>query len=237
MMQTYINSQVKYWQQQKEKIDTPEIKATDPKESLPFVTISREYGCGAYEIAKNLAELLNQDSNQNPPWAAYDKEILDKIMNDMGISSSLAKTLTNRAKKTLTDLLQTSFSKFPSQVTIYKKLVETERLLATNGHVIIIGRAGNVITRDMEKGYNIRIVADTNWKVERISSLMNINKKEAEKLITTKEKDRNLFIKEYVKFDVTNPQNYHLFINIARHNTKEVAQIIKTGLITKGLIK
>jgi len=236
IMETYINGQVKFWEKQKEKIDTSQIKKEEVKKQLPFITISREYGCGAYEIGKKLADFLNEKSAGTPPWAAYDKELLEKIMNDMGISSSLAETLTNNAKKALTNLLQTSFSKFPSQVTIYKKLVETERLLATNGKVILIGRAGNVITKDMEKGYNVRIVADKKWKVNRLAALMKIKEKEAEKIIDAKDKERNLFIKEYVKFDVTDPHHYHLFINVARHTEKEVAEIIAKGLEKKGFI-
>ena len=46
-------------------------------------------------------------------------------MDDMGFSSRLADTLTGTSRKNLANLLQTTFSAFPPQVAVYKKLVET----------------------------------------------------------------------------------------------------------------
>ena len=231
-MDKYINAQVTYWNKQKDKLSVPE--KTNP---LPFITISREYGCGGYEVAKRLAEVFNDELKQTPQWAAYNRELLDKVMDDMGLSSSLANTLTGTARSGLTNLLQTSFSSFPPQVSVHKKLAETITILALNGNVIVVGRGSNIITRSIKNGYNIRLVAPLNWRTEQIVKKMNISKQDAIKLIAEKTKQRDTYLKEYLKFDVADPHNYQLIINNADHSVDQAARIIIESMRIKGLVK
>jgi len=229
--QSYIDSQVKQWQHQKNKVEM----GVDAKPA-PFITISREYGSGGYEIAESIIKILNKGKNENQLWVAYDKALLEKIMDDMGFTSTLTDTLTNNARKQLTNLIQTSFSKFPPQVAVYRKLAETIRILAANGRVIIVGRAGNAITRGQPGGYHARITASSEWKIERISNILNIGRKEAELTIKTKSKERDSFIREFVKFDTKDPNNYDISINNARHTAEEAARLIISGMEIKGLL-
>lgn len=231
-MQKYINAQVTYWKQQKEKLAAPE-----KTNKLPFITISREYGCGGYEVAKKLIEIFNDEMKQTPQWAAYNKELLDKVMDDMGLSSSLAETLTTTARSSLTNLLQTSFSSFPTQVSVHKKLAETVALLALNGNVVVVGRGSNIITRSIHNGYHVRLVAPLPWRTDQIVSKMNLSKQEAGKLIAEKTKQRDTFLKEYLKFDVADPHNYQLIINNADHTVDQAARIIINSMKIKGLIQ
>ena len=45
----YITAQVTFWKKQREQLHEP-IKSN----KLPFITISREYGCNGYQIAEKL---------------------------------------------------------------------------------------------------------------------------------------------------------------------------------------
>jgi len=231
-MEKYIFAQVTYWKQQKDQLATIE-----KSNRLPFITISREYGCGGFEIAKRLSEIFNDELKQAPQWAAYNRMILDRVMDDMGLSSSLTETLTTTARSGLTNLLQTSFSTFPPQVSVHKKLAETITLLALNGNVIVVGRGSNIITRSIKNGYHVRLVAPQSWRAERLVDKMNISKQDAVKLITDKTKQRDTYLKEYLKFDVADPHNYHLIINNAEHSVDQAARIIIESMKIKGLLK
>jgi len=227
-MDKLITAQFKQWQQ-KERIDVEEVKKPHP-----FITISREYGSGGYEIAEEITSAVNTGSD-GPVWAAYDRKLLERVMDDTGLSEGLTETMTGNARKSMTNFIQTSFSSFPSQVTVYRRLVETIRLLAINGHVIIVGRAGNVITRDIPGGIHIRIIAPMEYKIERMINLTGQKRPEVEKLIKNNTKERDGFIKEYVKFDPVEPGNYDLIINNARYTSKEAAQMIISTMKIKGL--
>ena len=236
-MQRYIDSQVRYWKEQKDAVDLPELKSKPAeKKHRPFITLSREYGSGAYEIGEKIIMLINEKYKTKPEWAAYDKKLLDNIVNDLGISESLAESLTSNTKQKVSDFFQTSFSKFPPQVAVYRKLAETMRRLAINGHVVLVGRASNMITRDMDKGFHVRLVAPVQYRAGRISSWKNISMKDAEQIIIEKNKERDSFIKEFVKFDNTNPLNYHLVINLGQISIDEAAAVVVDAMKDCGYL-
>jgi cytidylate kinase len=235
-MQKYIDGQVRYWKERKAAIETVESKEKAEKRNKPFITLSREYGVGAYELGEKVVQLINEKYKTTPEWAAYDRALLDKIIDDLGLSESLAQTLTDNARNNLTDFLQTSFSDFPPQVAVFRKLVETIRTLAIAGNVVIVGRAGNIITRDMIKGFHVRIVAPLSYRAERISKLQNVSHKEAEHLIAEKDGKRDGFIKEFVKFDNADPLNYHISVNLGHMSVDEAAAVIVESMKACGYL-
>ena len=236
-METYIKNQMMQWEQKKEASPVIKNKSSHKDtETRPFVTISREYGCGGFEIASEIVEILNDEFKSEPVWAAYDKKILEKLSSDMGFTTKLANTLTDHARGQMTNLFQTTFSAFPSKSTVYLKMAEVIRTLAVNGNVILVGRGGNAITKDMDKGLHIRIIAPLKWREERISRILGVNKKEATKIIKDKSKKRHNIIKEMLNFDISDPYNYHYVINDEKFTIKEAAHIIIEGIKIKGLL-
>jgi cytidylate kinase len=227
----YIGAQLKYWQQQKHSLTTPPEK----KSLRQFITISREYGCSGYGIAQEIVSIMNNTATPPEPlWAAYERQVLDRVMEEMELSSHLVKTLTDDALRDLTDILKSAFSDLPPQVAVYQKLAQTIRILAAHGNVILVGRASNVITRGMAGGFHVMMVAPMEYKVENIMKFKNLPKKDAEKLVIENTERRENYIKEYVKFNVTDPHNYDLVINLADTNEKGVAKLIIEGLNIKN---
>ncbi len=235
-MQKHIDAQVRYWKDRKDAIEKVEFNEEADKKIRPFITLSREYGVGAFELAEKVVHIINDKYKSSPEWAAYDRSILDKIMDDLGLSESLAQTLTDNSRKKMTDFIQTAFSKFPPQVAVYRKLVETIRTLAIHGNVVIVGRAGNVITRDMTKGFHVRIVAPLSFRADRISRTHNIKHPDAEKLIIEKDAKRDGFIEEYVKHDNREPLNYHIVVNLGQMTVDEAAAAIVNSMQACGFL-
>ena len=227
----HINAQVTYWKKRKDQME--EVEKVN---RLPFITISREYGCGGFNVATEIIELLNKEMNPEPKWAAYDKKILEKLMVDTGLSSSLIETLTGKARNNLTDVIQTFFNKFPPQVAIHKKVTETITMLALNGNVVIVGRGSNMITKKFKSGFHVRLVAPLDHRAENVSKIMNTGKAEAIKLINEKSKQREDYLKEFFKFDLTDPHHYDLMINEARFTVKETAKLIIGAMKIRGLV-
>ncbi len=235
-MQIHIDSQVRYWKERKDAIEKVEFNEKAEKKNKPFVTLSREYGVGAFELSEKIVQLINANHKPEPEWASYDRKLLDKIMDDLGFSKSLAEILTDGARKKMTDFIQTSFSKFPPQVAVYRRMVEIIRTLAITGNVVLVGRAGNIITRDMIKGFHVRLVAPLSYRAEKISKRMNVSHKEAEQLILDKDSKRDGFIKEFVKFDNTDPNNYHLTVNLGFMSVDEAAAVIVDAMKECGYL-
>ncbi|HPS58167.1 MAG TPA: cytidylate kinase-like family protein [Spirochaetota bacterium] len=228
----YITAQVTFWKHQKETIEAPEKKS-----HLPFITISREFGCCGYDVAQKIVEIINAEYKPEPLWAAYDRVLIDKVTEDMGLSTSLTETLTGNARNSLTNLFQTTFSKFPPQVAVYRRMAETIAMLAANGNAVIVGRGGNLITRNVEGGFHLRIVAPLRWRADNMAEKMKMSKSAALKEIDEKEKQRASFFREFLKHELTDPLNYDMLINNFHYSTEEAARLIIDGLKVKGFLK
>lgn len=235
-MQIHIDSQVRYWKERKDAIEKVEFNEKAEKKNKPFITLSREYGVGAFELSEKIVQLINANYKPEPEWASYDRKLLEKVMDDLGFSKSLAEILTDGARKKMTDFIQTSFSTFPPQVAVYRKLVEIIRTLAITGNVVLVGRAGNIITKDMIKGFHVRLVAPLSYRAEKISKRLNVSHKEAEQLIIEKDSKRDGFIREFVKFDNTDPNNYHITVNLGHMSVDEAAAVIVNSMKDCGYL-
>jgi hypothetical protein len=226
----YISAQVKYWEQKKNTLTAPEER----KSLRQFITISREYGCSGYSIGKKIAETLNTvEPAPNPLWAAYERQVLDRVMAEMDLSSHLVKTLTDDALRDLSDILKSVFSTLPPQVAVYQKLAQTVRILAAHGNVVLVGRASNVITREMKGGYHVHLIAPMEVKVNNVMKFKNVSKKEAEKLVADNTARRENYITEYVRFDIRDPHNYDMVINLGSNSPDAAVKLIIEGMKAK----
>jgi hypothetical protein len=233
IIEANINAQLVYWRQQRENLEG-EVRARRTGE--PFITISREYGAGGYDVAVLLANAINDRFRHKPEWVAYDRKILEMVTEDMGLSSRLMETLTSSVRNEITNLFQTTFSKFPPQVAVYRRLAETVRALAMHGHVVIVGRGSVAITRGMENGFHVRFVASLEWKAARIAAKCEIRKKDAEKMIKVKGRQRDDFFRKFVKFDLDDPKNYHITVNMAEFSIDDTVNLVLEGMRLKGML-
>ena len=215
-----IRKQVKYWEDSKR---VEEEKKETPK---PFITISREYGCNASSIGLAIAEKLNAIENTDQ-WTCYNKELIDKIVQDHDISEKLIETIDTKKREEMSELLRTMLTDYPPQVTVYKKLATTIRGLSIHGRAIFVGRAGVVITRGLKYGTHVRFTAPLSYRVHKVMELNGIkNKLEAEKIVEQKDSERHHFMTQYVKFEANNPASYDVTINVSRFSEQEIAGII-----------
>jgi hypothetical protein len=230
-LERIIQKQVRTWEQFKK------ASAETPSEPRPFITISREYGCNANAIASFVADELNRYQHSDL-WKSYDKDLINKIVEDHNISEKLIETIDTKRREEMSELMRSLVTDYPPQVAVYKKLVETVRSLSIHGKAIIVGRAGVVITRDLHYGVHVKFIAPLSFRVNTIMQLNSIKDRlEAERLIAKKDNERNDFLTQYIKFDSVNPVSYDLTINIARFSEKEIAGVLIGMLKARGYLQ
>ncbi|HEO66194.1 MAG TPA: cytidylate kinase-like family protein [Spirochaetes bacterium] len=219
-----IGTQIGTWTERKEKRDRS------------FVTISREFGAEGWILGQKLEHLLNKENKHNPPWVAYNKEILKKLEEDQHLSAQLVESLEKPEQNAITEFFDNYFGDKPSRIAIYKKTARVIKTLASNGHVILVGRGGCFITHKMNKGFHVRCVAPFDFRVQNIMKQQSLSQKDSEKLIQKMETERDAFVQDYFFTDVSNPHYYDLVINTSRFTLDDAVDLIYYSMEKRGLL-
>jgi cytidylate kinase len=197
------------------------------------VTISRQTGCGAFAIAEKLAHYLRERSPKNAcPWTVFDRNLIDKVLEDHNLPAYLAKFLPEDRASELEDFLGEIFAVRPPSRTIVHQAAETILRLAALGNVILIGRGSNVITAKLPDVLHVRLVAPLEKRVEYAHNEYNMSEAAARKFCKTEDLGRERYLKKYFNANINDLLLYHMAINTAQLDQTAVAKLIGEAVLS-----
>ena len=161
----------------------------------PVVTIARDFGCPGRKIASRLTNQLNQlkDSrSKSIRWRWISKEILAESARELEMDPADIKYVFQYEKKTVFDDILSSHSRkyYKSDRKIRKTVAQVIRNIASEGNVVIIGRGGVAITKDIERSLHIKLEAPLEWRALRASEKYCISVEQAKKRAVEIDKKR-----------------------------------------------
>jgi len=200
------------------------------KDSGPVITISREYGCPAKLIAKRLSEELSRKTfvkGKEVRWKYMTKEIMAEAARELDIDPDRIKYVFDYEHKgLLDDVISAQFSKYyKSDKKIRKTISKVIRNMAEEGNVIIVGRGGVAITRDIPRSIHIMLEAPLEWRVARIAENYNISIQEAKKSALDIDNKRREF-REYFKGKETDYTWFDLNLNCMTLSIEEIVSVL-----------
>lgn len=214
--------------------DQPKKKAEG---TLPFITISRQVGCRGFEVGLHLAERLNRERPSGTPWMTYDREIVQKISDNLHMSKRLVELLTERTYARISDYMDSYFKGRPTIDTVFKETVKVVHSLCEKGHSIVIGRAGCVIGAHSSSGFHIRLTAPLSWRVERYAEAHQLSLEEAERRIQLLEPEREELFEKFYGRDISDPDLYDMTLNQAKIPPELLSDLVLKAMEGKGLLK
>jgi cytidylate kinase len=178
------------------------------------VTISRQAGSGGHSVGGRLAELLQARYPQaSPPWTVFDKNLVEKVLEDHHLPNRLAKFMREDRISEIADTMDELFGLHPPSWTLVRKTADTILRLVEVGHVIVIGRGAHVITRNLDYVFHVRLVGSLERRVKYMQELEHLNAEAARALVERDDRGRARFLKKYFNKDINDPLLYHLVIN------------------------
>jgi len=203
----------------------------------PVICISREVGCGAAAIAGLLADELDKLTFCKK-WKVLSKEILEESARELNMAPATLKNLLKEGDRGIIDNILTAFSekRYKSDKKIANTLIDLISSFANDGHCIIVGRAGHVIAREIEKSLFIKLTAPHDWRVKQIMKKNDLNMREAIEFIEKEEKERNNLVKRIEDEKHINAE-FDLIIDLSRMSIANVIAIIQFAAQTKGLLE
>ncbi len=194
--------------------------AEEPKPGPPKLTIalSREAGSRGAEIARAAGALLG--------WPVYDRELLQKIADEKGLSVKLLETLDERHVSWLEGLMRGLGVPQAGRDGAYLRgLLALLASLGKAGHCVIVGRGASHVLPH-ETTLSVRVVAPLDVRVAEVQKRDGVPAEEARRWVELHDRERTAFLKHHFRVDPADPVLYDVVLSSARAGVDECAAVI-----------
>ncbi|PKP53093.1 MAG: hypothetical protein CVT92_05850 [Bacteroidetes bacterium HGW-Bacteroidetes-1] len=195
------------------------------KSKLPFVTLSREAGCNSMNIVRELQFLIKNTSKVK--WNIFNKEIVEKEAKLLDIDLMQVRRILDANRRGHLDEILRAFGSryYKSDRSIRNTLRNLVSTFAQEGNVIIVGRAGAIITAGMSGGLHIRLVAPIEWRIKNIQRQKDLTEAQANEYVKTTDEQRSKLLYEFSKKQICEI-HFDMVFNNASLTDIEIASMI-----------
>ena len=208
-------------------------KESSSKHAKPAITISRAEGAGALTVASDLAEYLQANTASHEVWTVFSQQLVDEVIKEHRLQKRVGDFMKEDRKAMVLDAIEQFMGMHPSSWTLLQKTNATILRLAQTGNVILVGRGSNIITRELENVFHVRIVGSLEKRIERAQKVFNLDEKSAINYIKKKDNARKRYVKDNFDKDIADPTLYHITINTDMVQYDEAAQMIGNEVIRR----
>jgi hypothetical protein len=199
-----------------ERMENPEARARGGP--APFVTISRQAGTGGRSLAGALVERLNRGRGGAPAWTAWDDELVTRVAQEHHLPVRLVEALEDGRHDWFRELLESVAAPGgpgADEFRVYRRVAATARALAEAGCVVVVGRGGVHLTRDLVGGVHVRLVAPWEYRVERLAQQYCIPEDVAVERLRVLDRNREAFHRRYWPGQPLTPDRFSVTLNAA----------------------
>ena len=185
------------------------------------IAITREAGTDGTAIAQEVASKLG--------WAVYDRELVEKIAQDMGLHASLLDTVDEHRRGWLIEFAEGFSSSDMSENRYVRHLVETLMSLGSHGHCVIVGR-GAAQVLPPESTLRVRLVGKLEDRIKDVQQKLSLAHDAAERWVRDTDKERTQFVKSHFSKNPCEPEQCDLVLNTSRWSSTECVELIVQAL-------
>lgn len=193
-----------------------------------ILTIEREYGSGAAEIAGKLASRLG--------WKVWDAELTAEIARVAEVDPSAVTFCEERVDSRFQRLVKVFWrGSYERSMHLENQAFDPDRMvhvgeqvmqqIADQGNAIIVGRGAPYFLRDRADCFHVFLYAPRAEKLRRVQD-NGTRQREAEELVDSVDRERIEFVKHYFGADWPTRSLYDLMINTAMGDENVVATIL-----------
>ena len=223
-----------------ERTGKPLDIAPDQSRKGPVITISREHGCFASHIAKMLSETLthkNEQAGKDTVWRVISKEIIEESAKELKLSPELTQNLTEYRTRGFFENIALFFSDsfYPGDVKVRNTIARFIFNVASEGNVIIVGRAAEAHTKNFEKAYHVKLIAPVEWRAQQLSNILGKSLPDAKKEAIDVDKRRKQF-RNYFEKNRPDVDYFDSFFNSATMSEEEIVEMIVIAAEIRGFV-
>lgn len=196
-------------------------------EAGPVITISRQTGCDARQVAGSIVEILNKGLD-TPKWKWLDKDIIYDIARELNTDTERVENFYKGIQlSNMTEMIMAFSGGFVTDMRVKKAIKDVVLSICKEGHVILVGRGGVSLAHDIPDSIHIRLIAPFYWRVENVMKKKEMDIETAEEyVVDTDEKRHNLITAFLDKKSVNIDHLFDATINRESFSINDIAEII-----------
>lgn len=187
-----------------------------------IITISREFGCNAREVAKKTASELGIE--------LYDKDLVDMAAERAGISRDSFLDSEEMIDKNADRLLKSfgygSSTQFYSDKAVKAQVSVIRDLANRRVPAIFFGRCANYVLREYPNLMNVFLYSPLDARIKHMCQTYQLSWSEADKLIKRVDRQRHNYYKYVTGKNRGDRDNKHLMIDVSEYGTDLTAEMI-----------
>ena len=181
------------------------------------VTVSREFGCGAREIARRLASELGVP--------LYDKTLVDLAAQRAGVNTEMFKDVDEVVVKKKSSAILKEFGygstfSFYSEEAIDAQAFVIRDIANKRESCIMFGRCADYILREHPNVVNFFLYAPMSYRISHIANSYDLDYREAEKLIRRVDRQRHSYYKYVTGKNRGDRSNKQMFLDVSAFGTE-----------------
>jgi len=196
-------------------------------EDGPVITISRLTGCDAREIASAIVDNLNVRFGTTK-WRWVDKDIIYAIARELNIDTQRIENYYAGIKlSNLSEMIMAFSGGFVSDLRVKKAIKDVVLSICKEGFVVLVGRGGVSIAREIKDSLHIRLISPFYWRVENVMKKKSMTLENAEKYVIDTDEKRYDLIQTFLDKKTKNIESlFDVTINRISFSIPETAELI-----------
>lgn len=193
-----------------------------------IITVEREYGSGAGEIARQLAGRLG--------WKLWDQELTAEIARVAHVDAKSVSFCEERVDSSFRRLVKIFWrGSHERSMDLEHEPFDPDRMveigeqvmhdIARQGNCVIVGRGAPYFLRERSDAFHVFLYAPRAEKLRR-TARSGKTAREAEELVDSIDRDRIMFVKHYFGADWPTRSLYHLMINTSVGDERVISTIL-----------
>lgn len=178
---------------------------------MAVITISRQMGSLGCDVAEEVARCMNY------------RIVWREVINEAAVRAGVPEV----ALATIDELGLLGLKPSQNDLDAYHTAVrEIMHELNQEDNVVIVGRAGQVILREVDNVVHVRLFAPFDLRVVRIAEKHHVSIDVARKQVKMSDQARTRYLKKYYESRWDDPDLYDLQVSTAHFSVKTAAHVI-----------
>jgi len=203
------------------------ILSKPPDNDGPVITISRQTGCDARQVAENIVDNLNRKGSISK-WRWVDKDIIYAIAKELNTNAERVESFYMGIElSNMSEMIMAFLGGYVSDMRVKKAIKDVVLSICKEGYIVLVGRGGVSIAQNITDSMHVRLIAPFYWRVENVMRKKEMDIETAEEyIVDTDEKRHNLITTFLEKKSLNIDYLFDVTINRKSFNIFETANMI-----------